>query len=571
MSRPWRLRPVDDERVSRLAGTLNLEPLVARLLTLRGLSQQDDVSSFLRASLADMPDPSLLADIRLAAERVVDAVDAGEKITVYGDYDVDGVTSSAVLSLFCRDVFGVELDIYIPHRLREGYGLNLEAVDALVNSGTRVLVTVDNGSSAIDEVAHATHKGVDVVIIDHHQISDPEPEAYAHLNPHRESCAFPYKGLAAVGVAFLLTVEMRKVLRERSDSRAASARPDRYLDLVALGTVADVAPLTGLNRSIVRYGVDVMRRAPRLGIRALMETSKTAPDSVTARDLGYRIGPRINAAGRLDDATRGFRVLVGDDEPSVRSLAQKIEAQNDERRAIQARMTEEAMEQAGSEVNTDRAVLVLASDTWHPGVVGIVASKMVEEFGKPSILLAEDGGVLKGSARSIGGVNIKAALDLCAPHLMKYGGHVAAAGMTLRPDRLEVFREAMNHAVESVRTGDGGALPIDVDAEIDFATVGRKLVLFLEELAPFGQGNAAPILMSRGVQGRPKLMRGGHLKILLEGERGQRLEGLAWNRAEDAPLLDGPIDILYTPERDFWRGRERLVLRVHDFRASQAT
>jgi single-stranded-DNA-specific exonuclease len=569
MSRPWRLRSVDDDVVAQLADAQGLNPLVARVLTLRGFSDPIDIDQFLRASLADMPDPSLLADIRLAAERVISAIDAGEKVTVYGDYDVDGVTSSAVLALFCRDVFGVELDIYIPHRMREGYGLNLEAIDGLARAGTRVLVTVDNGSSAVVEIEHARSLGVDVIIIDHHQVSDPEPNAFAHLNPHREGCTFPYKGLAAVGVAFLVTVEMRRVLREREDERARGARPDRYLDLVALGTVADVAPLTGLNRAIVRYGVEAMKRDTRLGLRALMDISKTTPDAVTARDLGYRIGPRINAAGRLDDATRGLRVLMGQDEAMVRDLARQVEQQNDERRAIQLRMTEEARTQASSPEHMDRSVLVLASDDWHPGVVGIVASKMVEEFSKPAILLAEDGGLLKGSARSVAGLNIKAALDQCAPHLMRYGGHVAAAGMTLRPESLIAFRDTLNTAVETLRTGDGGPLPFDVDAELDFGRVGRSLILALERLAPFGQGNAAPVIMSRRVHGRARHLNGGHLKILLDGHRGQRIEGLAWNRGADAELLDGPIDILYTPERDFWRGRERLVLRVHDFRASE--
>ena len=567
LERAWIARDFDGQVAQDLASALHLNPLIAGLLVSRGISGAAEAETFLKASLADMPDPGQMADIRKAAERLIDAVEQGEKIVVYGDYDVDGVTSSAVLWLFFRDVFGVEIETYIPHRLNEGYGLNIQAIDKLSKAGAQVLVTVDNGSSAVEEVQHAKGLGLDVIIIDHHQISDPEPSAFAHLNPHRETCRFGYSGLAAVGVAFILLVEIRRVLRENESFTGPVPRPDHYLDLVALGTVADVAPLTGLNRAIVRYGVERMRKNCRPGVGVLLDVAGGDSATVTERDFGFRLGPRINAAGRLDDASRGLRLLIGEDYGTIRSLAAVVEQQNTERKQLQATMAEEARHLAAAEANEGSAVLVLAGPDWHPGVVGIVASKIVEEFHRPAILLAEDGGVLKGSARSTADVNIKAALDRCSGLLMRYGGHVAAAGMTLRPADLDAFRKELNQAVEAVREGPAGAPPRFYDAEVNIDDCRRSLFREIQKVGPFGQGNPAPVFVSRGVVAKARPLRGGHLKMILDGPDGT-IEGLAWNMLDRQDLLLAPIDILYTPDLEVWRGRERMVFRIHDFRAA---
>ena len=568
-ARVWRAKDVDEQAVADLVSSLHLHPLIATILATRGQTDPAAVPAFLEASLANMPDPSLMADIRLAAQRLVTAIKTGEKIVVYGDYDVDGVTSSAVLWLFFRDVFGVELETYIPHRLTEGYGLNAKAIDTLARQGAQVLVTVDNGSSAINEIAQARALGMDVIVIDHHQVSDPEPTAYAHLNPHRTVCDYPYKGLAAVGVAFILLVEIRRVLRESSDFSGPMPRPDHYLDLVALGTVADVAPLTGLNRAIVRFGVQQMRRRCRPGILSMLRAAGGQLDALTERDFGYKLGPRINAAGRLDDASRGLRLLINEDPALISQLTAVVEQQNSERKQLQSKMAEEALAMAAQPQYAADSVLVLASENWHPGVVGIVASKIVEAFHKPTILLALDGGVLKGSARSTGDVNIKAALDKCASMLMRYGGHVAAAGMTLRPDKLDTFRDALSRAVDAVRTGEAGTPPYYYDAEIPLDDFRRGVLDLVQKVGPFGQENPAPVLLTRRIRAGARPLRGGHLKLLIDGPEGP-IEGLAWNMLDRAPLLDGPIDILYTPDVEVWRGRERVVFRIKDFRASEA-
>lgn len=565
--RPWRITEIDETVVTALAEALDLPPLVARVLALRGVTAAEDGAVFLRASLADMPDPALMADIDRAAERIVRALRDGEKITIYGDYDVDGVTSTAVLWLFFRDHLGVELDYYIPHRLREGYGLNIDAIDALADRGTKVLITVDNGSSAVAEIAHATARGLDVVIIDHHQISDPEPQAFAHLNPHRASCRFPYKGLAAVGVAFVLLVQVRRHLREAAFYTGPDPRPDRYLDLVALGTVADVAPLTGLNRALVRYGVKVMRARPRTGIAALMDVTRTPVEGISARDFGFRLGPRINAAGRIDDAARGLRLLIGDDPGQAYALAEYVEGQNRERRVIQARMVDEAIELAAAEIAAGAPALVLAGQDWHPGVVGIVAARMVEMFHRPAIMLARDGGLLKGSARSTGDVDIKKALDRCADVLMRYGGHPAAAGMTLREEDLDAFRLALGDAVCALRHGPPGPPALEADAEVPLEALCITDLEALDGVGPFGHQNPNPRFISRGVRGRATILRGGHLKVFLSAADGP-CEALAWNKEHLAPLWQGPVDLFYSPRFEVWRGRRKLVLRVTDMRAS---
>lgn len=567
--REWIVRDTDTNSVTQYAKRLGVTPLVARILLARGLDDASHASRFLNASLAQMPDPAQIADIERAATRLLDAIRGEQTVTIYGDYDVDGVTSSAVLWLFCRDHLGVELDCYIPKRLTEGYGLNMGAIEALAEQGTDVLITVDNGSSAIKEVTRARELGMDVVIIDHHQVSDPEPPAYAHLNPHRTRCGFPYKGLAAVGVTFMLLIELRRQLRAASWYQGPPLRPDRYLDLVALGTVADVAPLTEVNRAIVRHGLTLMRRLPRVGMEALMRVSQVTPSAITARELGFRLGPRINAAGRLADAADGFRLLIGDDPQRADALAAALNEQNLKRRAIEKRMTQQAKAQVEADPSLAQAsALVLAGEDWHPGVVGIVASRMVDSFHRPAIMLARDGERYRGSARSVPGVDIKGALDDCAEHLQRYGGHVGAAGLSLAADALPAFRAALSDAV-AAQTDTFGPAPLCADAEVELSSLTPDDIAGLEALGPFGEANPTIKLVARQVRGRPRLLRGGHLKIDVYGTAGP-CEALGWGMEPALPMAQGPVDLFFTPRMETWRGRRRLVLDLKDLRPTGA-
>ncbi len=562
---PWRVSAPDASLVSHLSAHLGVPLFVSQILIQRGLDTPDAARRFLSADLREMPAPSRLLDCERAARRLMRAIDRRERIVVYGDYDVDGVTSTALLQLFFRNELGFEIGAYIPHRMREGYGLNQQAISRLAAEGAQVLLTVDNGSAAVEEVAHAQALGMDVVIIDHHQVSQPEPVAHAHLNPHRPGCEFPEKVLAAVGVAFYLTVELRRVMREAGRFEGGvQPRPDRYLDLVALGTVADVAPLTGVNRALVRQGIDILRRTPRVGLRALMDAARIDLGAVSPRDLGFKLGPRINAAGRMDDATQGLRLLTTEDPDEAVRLAAAMEAQNDERRLVEQGITvaaTERVERMGADVP---AGLVLADEGWHPGVVGIVAARLVDRFQRPTIMLAWDGVHFKGSARSIRGFHLKHALDACGEHLVRWGGHAAAAGVTVRREDVQAFARAFADVVEA-RCGAPDASATAVDAVAHLADLDSAAVGHLERLGPFGEQNPAPVLLVRAVYGRSRRVGDTHLKLELSPADVPR-EALGWGMAESLPMCEGPVDLLCTPEVETFRGRRRVVLRLRDLR-----
>lgn len=566
--RPWRLRRRPQDK--NLANTASL---ARRFLAVRddlGASQIDHILGF---SLREMADPALMPDGRVAAERLLRAIEVNEKITVYGDYDVDGVTSSALLFLALKAMFGVEIDVYIPHRLKEGYGLNSDAIRNLSQSGTQLLVTVDNGSSAIKEVALANTLGMDVIIIDHHQVSNPEPDAFAHLNPHRKSSKYPFKGLAAVGVAFMLLVEVRRRVGDYPNLRLSHNRIDGFLDLVALGTVADVAPLQDINRAMVRYGLDCMQRSPRLGLEALCHVSGVDINAINEGDLGYKLGPRVNAAGRLENAADGFRLLVSDDAAFTASMAQRIDQQNAERRAIQSRIETEALEQATALVHGEQPeILILHGEDWHPGIVGIVASRVVETFQRPVFCLALDGNIWKGSGRSTPGVHLKALLDHCQDSLLRYGGHVAAAGVTLNRDALDTFKATAARCVSMVKDED--ALPVyalDIDLEVEPSIFTFENLEDLDRAGPFGHENPAPRFLLRNVTGQTRLMKEKHLKAYALQGAASYVEAIGWGMGEYENWFLRSVDIVCTARIESWRGRRRITLNILDLRPHEPT
>ena len=570
----WLIRSANHEERSRavhLGKELAVHPIIPHLLSQRGVSSVEEMRQFLQASLSELPDPILLKDIDLAARRLLDAINHGEKIVIYGDYDVDGVTSSALIWRFFKETFDAELSVYIPQRLKEGYGLNKEAVSHLAQHGAQLIVTVDNGSSAIDEVAHAQHLGIDVIIIDHHVVSDPEPPAFAHLNPHRKECTYPDKRLAAVGVAFMLLIHLRRLIRDDSRfPRARSSNLSELLDIVAVGTVADVAQLKGVNRALVKAGINTARSQNRAGLIALSEVSQCLLAELTARDIGYKLGPRLNAAGRIDDARCGFRLLISDHPHDTRNLAAHVEQYNQERRQIQEEIQREAMAQA--EHFAEDAVIVVADPSWHHGVVGIVASRIVERFHRPTIVLGGDdsrGGIkLKGSARSLPHLNLKAALDLCSEHLLTYGGHAAAAGMSLEQSALEDFRVALNQAVAQASPELTRLPPLIADVELGLHEVNAQLLEQLNLLEPLGHGNPPPLLLTRGVKARVSTMsQGKHLKLHFDFPAHLPSEAIAWGMGDKADLCKGPVDICYQAKWDSFRGIRKIVLMIKGLRA----
>jgi len=558
---------VDEAAVARLRQELGLHPLAARALAARGFTEPAAAERFLAPRLEDLPDPFALKGMEPAVARIARALASKERIACYGDYDVDGVTSTALLLRFLA-ASGGDVVSYTPHRLREGYGLNQAAVGRLAGQGVRLLVTLDCGITSVAEVEEARRLGLDVVVVDHHTVPVELPAAAAILNPHQPGCGYPSKHLAAVGVAFNLALALRRRLREQGRYGAAHPEPNlkEALDLVALGTVADVVPLVEVNRVLVRWGLVEIARARRPGLRALLRVAGVAAGApVTASQVGFRLAPRINAAGRLDDAGRGVRLLLASDEGAALPLAEELDRENRARQELERQMLEEALADAGGLVEKGSRGLVLFREGWHPGVVGIVASRVAERFHRPAVLVGVSDGVGKGSGRSVEGFHLYDALAACSGHLTRFGGHRHAAGVTIEPASLGAFRQAFERYAGE-RLSDDDLVPrtrIEGWAKADL--LDERGASDLSKLAPFGAGNAEPVF---GVRGRPARARqvgagGVHLKLTL-AER----DAIGFSLGDRYPLCSAPVDAAVSLGFDEWDGTRRLQLRLRDIRAS---
>ncbi len=558
----------DERAVSNLVRALGLDPLAARVLACRGLGDPSDAERFLSAQLADLPDPRLLRGMERAVERIARALDSGERIALYGDYDVDGVTSTALLARFLGAA-GAEVVTYIPHRLVEGYGLNVEAVRKLARDGARLLIALDCGITNVAEVQAAADLGVDTVVVDHHTVPVELPPAVAILNPHQPGCHYPYKPLAAVGVTFCLAMALRRRLREsgRFDEGRAEPNLKEALDLVALGTIADVVPLTGVNRLLVRSGLEELARTRRAGLVALKRVAGIPEGGpVTAGQVAFRLAPRINAAGRLDDASRGVRLLLERDSAAAAALADELDRENRARQEIEREILAEACSLAEERVRAGARGLVLARESWHPGVVGIVASRIVERYHRPAVLIGVPAGVGKGSGRSIEGFHLYDALAHCAPHLVRFGGHRHAAGVTIDPAALDAFRGAFEDYARAKLVEDDLVPRCRIEGRVGPRDVSERAADALERLAPFGAGHPEPVFALRG---RPRRARsagasGAHLKVELEG-----LDAIGFSLADRLALCAGEVEAAVTVGFDEWGGRRSLQLKIRDLRAAR--
>jgi single-stranded-DNA-specific exonuclease len=556
--------PRGDEAL-RLSVALGLHPLAARALASRGLGDPAQATRFLAPRLEDLPDPFQMKGMEDAVSRIVGAVEAGERVACYGDYDVDGVTSTTLLAGFLRAA-GADVVTYIPHRLAEGYGLNAAAVGRLAAEGVRLLVTLDCGITSVAEVAEAARLGVDVVVVDHHTVPVDLPAARAILNPHQPGCGYPFHHLAAVGVTFNLAMALRRRFRERG--RFGPARPEpnlrEALDLVALGTIADVVPLVEVNRVLVRFGLAEIGKARRPGVRALLRVAGVPAGDVAASQVGFRLAPRLNAAGRLDDAGRGVRLLSTADRSVADALAEELDRENRARQEIERQILEEALSDAAERVAAGARGLVLSRPGWHPGVVGIVASRVVERFHRPAVLVGVSDGVGKGSGRSIAAFHLHDALSACAGSLLRFGGHRHAAGVTVAPDAIPAFRAAFERHAATALSDDDLVPQTRIEGWIAPEELDERAAADLERLAPFGAGNPEPVF---GVRGRPSRARqvgagGVHLKLML-AER----DAIAFQMGDRLPLCSGPVEAAVSVGFDDWDGMRRLQLRVRDLRA----
>ncbi len=561
----------DEPAAARLARQLSLHPLAARVLASRGLADPAAAERFLASRLTDLPDPFTMKGMEAAVARIARALEVGERIACYGDYDVDGVTSTVLLAGLLRAAGG-DVVTYTPHRLVEGYGLNGEAVRRLAAQGVKLLVTLDCGITSVDEVRAAAELGLDAVVVDHHTVPVELPAAAAILNPHQPGCGYPDKNLAAVGVTFALAMALRRRLRETGRFGAARPEPNlrEALDLVALGTVADVVPLTGVNRILVCWGLQELAQERRPGVAALKRVAGVAPGvPVGAGQVGFRLGPRLNAAGRLDDAGRSVRLLSTADPAEARALAEELDGENRARQEIEKRILEEALEEAAQRVRAGARGLVLWRAGWHPGVVGIVASRVVERFHRPAVLVGVEGEVGKGSGRSVEGFHLYDALAACSGHLARFGGHRHAAGVTVVPGALPAFREAFErHAAERLAPEDLVGR-IRLEGRLQEGEATERAAQDLEKLAPFGAGHPEPVFSLAARPGRARVVGAGgaHLKLAF-GEGAGSLDAIGFQMGDRLGLCQGggPVEAAVTLGFDEWDGARRLQLRLRDLR-----
>ncbi|HSP97677.1 MAG TPA: single-stranded-DNA-specific exonuclease RecJ [Candidatus Dormibacteraeota bacterium] len=566
--RRWRLTP-QHEGGAALAAALGVSPLIGQLLVNRGIEDPGQATDFLGARLDQhLRSPMLFRDMARASERLVDALGRGERIGIYGDYDVDGVSGSALLVRFLRSV-GAQPEpvVHIPHRLREGYGLGATGIERLAAAGAKVMITVDCGAVSHREIALANERGMDVIVCDHHQVAETRPPALAVINPIERDAGFPFSGLCGTGVAFYLAWGTRMRLRERG-----GPVPDmrRLLDLVALGTLADLVPVVEENRVLVKYGLRELAASDHPGIAALKRVAGVS--QLNSGAVGFRLAPRLNAGGRLADATRSLDLLTTGDVGEADRLATALDEENRARQAIEREMVDEAVAQleAAGGVGERRSV-VLASPLFHPGVVGIVASRIVERYYRPTVLIAaEEGGIGRGSGRSIAGVDLYAALAGCRDLLERFGGHRMAAGLSIRLERVPELAARFDAEI-AARTAPEDFVPqVRVDCELPLRAVDGGCLGDLARLEPFGTGNPEPLFLTRNVRVRERRIVGEHhLKLVLE-QGGRTIQAIGFGMSDLSVAAGDQLDVLYGVMANEWNGNVSAELRIRDLRPTGA-
>ncbi len=566
--RLWRAPGIDEAAASGLAQSARLRPLTARILVGRGVSDAAIAARFLQPRLANLRAPEGIADLPRALDRLQRALGADERIGVFGDYDVDGVTTAAVLTLSLR-ALGCNVVARVASRA-SGYGLSPAEAKRFADDGCTVVVTGDCGTSDHEALALARSLGIDVIVIDHHQVPEGETAAFALINPHRPDDSFAFKGLASCGVAFYLAAALRSRLREGGLALAEAFDPRSLLDLVALGTIADMVPLVDENRMLVSAGLRELALGKRPGLRQLGELAGLeAGAPIGSIDVSFKLAPRLNAAGRLGLAQRALDLILATDEVEATRRAQELDDVNAERQRIQEGVWTQAQQAAMVQLDLGCPAIVVSGAGWHHGVVGIIAAKLVDKFRRPALVVGFDGDDGRGSARTIGGFNLYTALHACRDHLGAHGGHAAAAGFSVRPEAFDAFREAF--VAEASRFFAAGAVSstVEVDAQADLGELDVSQALELERIAPFGMANAQPLLVIPGVVAKSTRVVGkGHLQLTLS-QHGAQGDAIAFGMADQDPGPGASLDVVATAEVDSFRGTRRTRLRVkHLLRAA---
>ena len=553
----WALAPSAPQGV---VDALRLPRLWAQILYNRGIESRETAWELLHASEDALHDPFLFAEMDVAVDRVLKAIEEGETIAVFGDFDTDGVTASALLYEALL-ALGGDAFVHLPHRVRDGHGLNAEAVEAIAESGASVIITVDCGITSGDEVRQAKQLGIDVILTDHHAPMGAPPEAFATVAP---TSAYPFPFLTGAGLAFKLVQAIHQ--------RLESPVPAGALELASLGTVADMAPLLGENRAIATLGLEKLRETERPGLLALLSAAGVDRESLDHESIPFIIAPRLNAAGRMDSAELAFSLLTEEDPFVVQELATRIEALNRKRRSLTQELVDEGMRLVAEQVAEGQRLLFLVGEQFNPGVSGLVAGRLVERYSRPAVVVAVDGDVARASGRSVPDYHLAQALSECGELFLHYGGHPAAAGFVARTDDLDAIRQSLQASARE-RLRDATLEPtLRIDAEADFADMPGKTMDFIRRLAPYGQENPPPAFMARGVQATSRQRmgtQGQHMRLQLR-QNGTAWEAVAFNQSWPEGVAErGRIDVVYTPEVNTFNGRTRLQMRLLDLRAAE--
>jgi single-stranded-DNA-specific exonuclease len=565
MQKKWKILSADEAKINDLLQSLKIHPVLCKILVQRGIKTFDQAKDFFRPRLTDLHSPWLMKDMEKAVERIIAAINNNEKILVFGDYDVDGTTAVACMYQFLKKIYS-SLDFYIPHRYREGYGVSKAGIDFAKENGFTLIISLDCGIKSAELIGYAKEQGIDFIVCDHHLPDEILPPAVAILNPKQIDCHYPYKELCGCGVGF----KLMSALAEKLNLPAEAAL--QYLDLVATAIAADIVPMTGENRIMAFHGIEKVNQNPNYGIKALAKLSGLEKE-LRITNLVFMIAPRVNAAGRMDDARKAVQMFVAESEEEALQYAELLHSDNTDRKEADKTITEEALDQINrNEDWKKRKSTVVFQPHWHKGVVGIVASRLIEHYYRPTIVLTQSGDYAAGSARSVPGFNLYEAIHACKEHLLGYGGHFAAAGMTLELGQVDAFREKFEQVVAAVITPEQLIPEIVIDAEISLKDIKQPFFDIISQMEPFGPENLRPVFIVKKVvdNGWSKVVKEQHIRFSVKQDN-VTISGIGFGMADKFNLLQNkqPVDIVFTIDSNEWNDTTSLQIRVIDFQLSE--
>jgi single-stranded-DNA-specific exonuclease len=565
MQKRWNILPVDETKVASLFSSLKINKTLCRILVQRGIDSFELSRNYFRPQLSELHSPWLMKDMEKAVSRIQQAFEDHEKMLVFGDYDVDGTTAVACLYQFLKGIYE-QIDYYIPHRYREGYGVSKAGIDFAKENGMTLIISLDCGIKSIELIAYAKELGIDFIVCDHHLPDQVLPPAIAILNAKQKDCQYPYKELCGCGVGFKLAQALAEKLHLSTDSYL------KYIDLVAIAIAADIVPMTGENRILAFYGLKKLNEDPCPGIQAIIQLAGVKKQMFIT-NVVFMIAPRVNAAGRMDDAKKAVQLFIEQDPEKAMQFAEMLHSDNADRKEKDSSITEEALELILADIaNSNKKTTVVYQEHWHKGVVGIVASRLIEKYYRPTIVLTKSGEIVGGSARSVAGFNLYEAIHACREWLIGYGGHFAAAGMTLLPENVNSFAEAFEKEVAATIPDELLIPEIVIDAPIDFSEITPSFFQILLQMEPVGPDNMRPVFIAKNVwdTGYSKIVKETHIRFVLKQNK-ISLTGIGFNMAEKFPLLqmNHPIDIVFTIDENEYNGNTTLQLKMIDLRLSE--